>query len=205
MTEHKTKPHKRMYAAGLARRYGVLRARDLAAQGLAPAEIQRLVRRGLLVREGRGLYAPSGYPVTEHHTFATVAKRVPNGVVSLLSALAFHNIGTQLPYQVWLAVDRKAWTPRGLDLPVRIVRFSGSALTEGVRKHRVDGVSVRVYSLAKTVADCFKYRHKIGLDIALEALRESWRARRVTMEELTHYADVCRVRRIMQPYLESLA
>ena len=205
MDKRKKKQHNKKHIVSIARSHGVLRARDLAALDIPPIATQRLVREGTLVREGRGLYSLRDYRATRHHTLATVTKRLPNGVVCLLSALAFHQIGTQLPYQVWLALDRKAWTPQGLDLPVHVVRFSGAALTEGVESHRIEGVTVRVYSPAKTVADCFKYRNKVGLDVALEALRESWRERRVTMDELSRFARICRVARVMRPYLESLA
>jgi predicted transcriptional regulator of viral defense system len=132
-------------------------------------------------------------------------RRAPGAVVCLLSALSFHGIGTQLPYQVWLAIDVKAWPPREGYPPIRLVRFSGPALTEGVEVHELEGVPVRVYNPAKTVADCFKYRNKIGLDVALEALREVRRERRATMDELWHYAEVDRVAKVMLPYLEALA
>jgi predicted transcriptional regulator of viral defense system len=124
--------------------------------------------------------------------------------VCLLSALRFHGLTTQAPFEVWLALDRKARAPRGGSPSLRIVRMSGRALTTGVAEHRVEGVPVRVFNPAKTVADCFKYRNKIGLDVALEALRDAWRQRRVTMDELWRYAQVCRVSTVMRPYLESL-
>jgi predicted transcriptional regulator of viral defense system len=136
---------------------------------------------------------------------AEVARRVPKGVVCLLSALRFHGLTTQAPFEVWLAIENKAIAPK-LDYPsLRIVRFSGAALTEGVEEHVVDGVMVRVTGVAKTVADCFKYRNKIGLDVALEALREAWRGKRMTSDDLWRYAKVCRVANVMRPYLDSLA
>jgi predicted transcriptional regulator of viral defense system len=125
-------------------------------------------------------------------------------VVCLLSALQFHGLTTQSPFEVWVAIANKARAPKMEYPPLRIVRFSGAALTEGVEKHRVDGVTVRVTSVAKTVADCFKYRNKIGLDVALEALREAWNAKRVSIDDLWHYAQVCRVANVMRPYLEAL-
>jgi predicted transcriptional regulator of viral defense system len=126
-------------------------------------------------------------------------------VICLLSALRFHGIGTQLPSQVWIAIDRRARQPALSYPPLKVVRFTGAALSEGVRQHRLEGQTVRVYGVAKTLADCFKYRNKIGLDVALEALRAAWRARRFSMDELDHFAGICRVRRVMKPYLESLA
>jgi predicted transcriptional regulator of viral defense system len=127
---------------------------------------------------------------------------VPQGVVCLISALRFHELGTQLPHQIWLAIDRRARRPALKYPPLRIVRYSGAALTEGIEVHQLEGQSVRVYNVAKTLADCFKYRNKIGLDVALEALREAWRSRRFTMADMHRYAGICRVQRVMQPYLE---
>jgi predicted transcriptional regulator of viral defense system len=142
--------------------------------------------------------------MSEHHGLALAAAMVPKAVMCLLSALSFHRVGTQLPHEVWIALDRRTRRPR-LQYPrLRVVRFGGEALTEGVESHRIEGESVRVYSVAKTIADAFKYRNKIGLDVALEALRDGWRARRFTMDEIYRYARVCRVSRVMQPYLEAL-
>jgi len=188
----------------LARDLGVLRARDLAQHGIAREYLTRLVRAGLLERTGRGIYILPDTDLTEHHSLAEAAKRFPAGIVCLLSALRFHDLTTQAPFEVWLALPPSARAPRAGWPPLRVVRFSGSALTEGVEEHVIERARVRVYSPAKTVADCFKYRNKIGLDVALEALRETWRARRATMDELWRYAEVCRVTTVMRPYLESL-
>lgn len=190
---------------GLVHERGLIRERDLAERGLARGHLARLARRGLLERRGRGLYALPGGGDSEHWGLAEASALVPHGVVCLLSALRFHDLTTQAPFEVWLAIDPKARRPATHELPLRIVRFSGDALTAGVETHIIDGVPIRVYSPAKTVADCFKYRHKLGLDVALEALREAWGERRVTMDELWRYAEVCRVARVMRPYLESLA
>lgn len=188
----------------LARERGVLRARDLEARGIPRQRLQSLCEQGVLFRSGRGLYTPATARLTEHHTFAEVGQRVPHGIICLLSALRFHDLTTQDPHQVWLAIDRKARRPRVNYPPLRIVRFSGPALTQGVEEHTIEGVRVHVYNPAKTVADCFKYRHKIGLDVALEALRDCWRERRATMDNLHRYAQICRVANVMRPYLESL-
>jgi predicted transcriptional regulator of viral defense system len=142
--------------------------------------------------------------VTENHSLAEACKRVPRGRVCLLSALQFHHFTTQNPHEVWLALDRKARRPAEGGVRLKVVRFSGQALTAGVETHTIENVSVPVYVPAKTVADSFKYRNKIGLDVALEALREAWRKRRVTMDELWRYARICRVANVMRPYLESL-
>lgn len=182
----------------------LLRSRDLTAQGFNRASLRQAVQAGLLERAGRGLYRPPGADITEHHTLAEVGKRIPHGVVCLLSALRFHGLTSQSPHEVWLALDHKAWRPRLDHVGLRIVRFAGLVLHDGVETHSIEGVPVRIYNPAKTVADCFKFRHKIGLDVALEALRETWHAGRATMKDLEHYARVDRVARVMSPYLASL-
>jgi len=183
---------------------GILRPRDLKQYGIRKEYLWHLWKRGILERIGRGLYRIPGAPITEHHTLAEAAKRVPNGVVCLLSALQFHGITTQAPYQIWMAIDRKARRPRDDYPALRIVRFSGPAFMEGREIHNIDDVDVPIYSPAKTVADCFKYRNKVGLDVALEALRECWRRRLCTMDDLWRYAKICRVQKVMRPYMESL-
>jgi len=134
-----------------------------------------------------------------------VAKRVPHGVICLLSALSFHQITTQNSAKVWLAVDQKAWSPHLSYPSIRLVRFSGEALTAGVEEHLVEGVPLHVYSVAKTIADLFKFRFKVGLDVAMEALRDGLKARKATRDEIMRYAHICRVARVIQPYLESEA
>ncbi len=188
----------------LVKEAGVLRPRDLDAHNISRSCLSRLARKGLVQRLSRGLYALPDADFGERHTVAEACKRIPHGVVCLLSALSFHEIGTQNPHRVWLAIDYKAWLPKPNGLPLRVVRFSGKALVEGVEEHDVEGVTVRVYCPAKTVADCFKYRDKIGLDVALEALRDSWSKRLVTMDDLWNYAKVCRMTQVMRPYLETL-
>ena len=189
----------------LVRTQGLLRPHDLAPLGIPRVALTRAVRRGQLERVGRGLYGLVARPVSAHGTLAEVARRVPKGVVCLLSALRFHDLTTQAPFEVWLAIDNKAATPKLDYPPLRLVRFSGAALAEGVEEHVVDGVTVRVTGVAKTVADCFKYRNKIGLDVALEALREAWNGKHMTSDQIWHYAKIDRVANVMRPYLESLA
>jgi predicted transcriptional regulator of viral defense system len=189
----------------LVRQYGVLRPRDLVACGLPGAYLGRLAQEGLVERVGRGLYRSRSVALTEQHTLAEVCRRVPQGVVCLLSALRFHNLTTQSPAEVWLALGSKTRTPKTDLLPLRIVRFSAAALAAGIEERLVEGVPVRVYDPAKTVVDCFKYRNKIGLEVALEALRMGWRERRLTMDQLWGYATICRMTNVMRPYLESLA
>jgi len=192
----------------LARDRGLIRPLDLATHGLPRVSLTRLVRQGRLARVGRGLYALPDRPVSEHSTLAEVARKHPRAVVCLLSALRFHELTTQAPFAIWLAIPNKARAP-SLDYPpLRIVRFPEAALTEGVDEHLIDGVPVRITGVARTVADCFKYRNKIGLDVALEALKEalgtSGQGRRTTMDDLWHFARLCRVANVMRPYLEAL-
>ncbi len=188
----------------LARKAGVLRPRDLEAEGIPREYLRRLLAEGLLERPGRGIYVASGLKPTPNHSLAEAVKRVPHGVVCLLSALQFHELTAQAPFEVWLAIGEKARLPKVDYPPLRIVRFSGAALERGIVQHPIEGVPVNVYTPAKTVADCFKYRNKIGLDVALEALRDCWRKRRATMDGLWQAAKTCRVANVMRPYLESL-
>ena len=188
----------------LAEQRPLLRARDLASHGLPPMVLSRLVAAGRLERIARGVYSLPGRSLSEHRSLAEVALRVPQGIVCLLSALRVHGIGTQAPFEVWIAIPHNSPTPR-LDQPaLRAIRMSGPALSEGIEPMQIDGVSVPVFNPAKTVADCFKYRNKIGLDVALEALRDGWAQRKLTIDALWHYATIDRVAKVMRPYLESV-
>lgn len=195
----------RLKAAGdFAGRLGVFRARDMVVAGYPREYIRRLVSQAKVRQLGRGLYAAVGFDGDQYQSLVQAAKRVPRGVVCLVSALQFHGIGTQSPHQVWLALPRDSNRPRGVELPLRFCKFSGPAYTFGVEEHALTGGTVRIYSPAKTVADCFKYRQKYGLDVAVEALREGWRGKKFSMKDLAEAAAVCRVSRVMQPYLEML-
>lgn len=195
-------PHQTILA--LAAQRGLIRPRDLDALGLPSVALTRLVRQGLLTRVGRGLYARPDRSVSEHGTLAEVARKHPQTIVCLLSALRVHDLTTQSPFEVWLAIPNKARAPKMGYPPLRIVRFSGAALTNGIEDRQIDGVTVRVTNVARTVADCFKFRNKIGLDVAMEALQEAWRAKRVSMDELWRYATLCRVANVMRPYMDTL-
>jgi len=188
----------------LTEQAGFVRAKDLEHCKIPRVYLQRLVASGKLVKHGRGLYGLPNAEVTEHHSLAQACKRVPHGVICLLSALSYHGLTTQTPFEVWMALDRTAWLPHVGNPKLRIVRFSGAAITDGIEETTIEGVSVRVYDVAKTVADCFKYRNKIGIDVAMEALRDAWRQKKCTMETLWRYAKVCRVTNVMRPYLEML-
>ena len=191
-------------ALALAERQPLLRARDLAEHGLPTVVLSRLVAAGKLERVARGIYSLPGRPGSEHRSLAEAALRVPRGVVCLLSALRVHGIGTQAPFEVWLAIPHHSPTPRLEQPALRTVRMSGPAFSEGIDAVEIDGVKVPVFNANKTVADCFKYRNKIGLDVALEALREGWSQRKLSMDALWHYATVNRVANVMRPYLESV-
>ena len=186
------------------REAGVLRPRDLQAAGIPGSYLARLAHRGLLTRIDRGLYTLPDGDAGEHHSLAEATKRVPRGIVCLLSALGYHGLTTQSPFEVWMAIGEKDRRPKTEGQALRIVRFSGDALQAGVETHVVDGVPVRIYSPAKTVADCFKYRNKIGVDVAIEALKDCVEQRRCTADELWQYARICRVSNVMRPYMESV-
>jgi|SRR5580658_6947663 predicted transcriptional regulator of viral defense system len=188
----------------LAAKRQILRSKDVSGLGIPRNYLPRLVRRGILRKLGRGLYASASLQITEHVSLVEAAYKVPRGTICLLSALQFHKFTTQAPHQVWMAVDVKAWAPRVKSPPVRFVRMSGRALRFGVKEYPVRGASLKVYTAAKTVADCFKFRNKMGTDIALEALRECRRLRKATMDELWVAAKVCRVANVMRPYMEFL-
>ncbi len=188
----------------LLHRQPIIRTRDLARARIPRNYLSRLVERGQLQKVGRGIYTASTAPASEHITLLEVSRKIPKGVICLLSALRFHEIGTQLPSEVWIAIDVKAWIPRIKSPAVRIAYFSRKALNYGVQEPQVVGGTIRVFSPAKTVADCFKYRHKVGMDIALEALRETYRLKKASMNELFEAAKICRVANVMKPYLESL-
>jgi predicted transcriptional regulator of viral defense system len=189
----------------LARRKGILRVKDLCAAGIHPEYLRRLCQKGKLLRIGRGLYMPADARPSANISLAQAARRVPRGIVCLLSALRFHGIGTANPFEVWMALARDVRRPQVEHPPLRILRFSGKALSEGVEHHKIESVSVRVYCPAKTVADCFKFRNKIGLDVAVEALRDCLRRRKCTRDQLWQYAKVCRVTEVMRPYLEAVS
>jgi predicted transcriptional regulator of viral defense system len=192
-------PVRRVFA-----RSGIARSRDLERAGLSRTQIRRLVERGVIERVGRGLYRNPGARPTEWSDLAKAARLAPGGVVCLLSALRFHGLTTQNPFEVWTAIDRKAWRPRPGHPPLRLVFLSGAALREGVEEHKVDGVRLLVFSAAKTVADCFKFRNKIGTDVAVEALRAYRRAHPKALEAVWRFAEVDRVTRVIRPYLEAL-
>lgn len=188
----------------LAEKKGMLRANDLESIGISRNYLYKLHKEGRLERTATGLYVLPEAPVTEHSPLAEVAKRVPHAIVCLISALSFHEITTQIPHEIWLTIPRGAWRPRMDYPPLNLTHVSGAAYTFGVQEHTINGVSAKIYSPAKTVADCFKFRNKVGLDVAIEALREAWRSRAAAMDELVEAAQINRVSKIMRPYLEAV-
>lgn len=198
LTEHEA-------ALRLAAERGVLRARDALAEGVSSTTLTRLVRGGDLVRVGRGLYELPDADVSEHHTLAEVARRAPHVAICLLSALAYHELTTQQPFEVWLA-HRRGTRPPAIERPrIRVFRFSVPSFDHGIVVHDIDHVPVQITTPAKSVADAFKFRSTVGVDVAVEALRDYLRLRAGTIDELWAAAEVCRVRAVLRPYLEALA
>jgi len=181
------------------------RTREAIEAGLSNVALTRLVRQGQITRIARGLYARADRPSTELDSLIDVAAYSGQGIFCLLTALRFHRLTTQSPFEVWLALPNKARAPQIDYPPIRLVWYSGAAFVEGVEQHSASGQLIKVYSIAKTIADCFKYRNKIGVDVGIEALREAWTHKRVTMRELYHFGKICRVEKVMRPYLESLS
>src|SRR3974390_1091909 len=175
----------------LAAKQQIVRTKDASELGIPRNYLGRLVRKGALEKVHRGLYASPQFAGTEHVTLIEVAYQMPTGVVCLLSALRFHHFTTQSPHEVWMAIGSKAWAPKISSPSIRIVRMSGLALHFGLKEHKISGAILRVFSPAKTVADCFKFRNKIGLDVAIEALKECRRTKKATMDELWAAAKVC--------------
>jgi predicted transcriptional regulator of viral defense system len=188
----------------LAGRRGVIRPRDLVAIGIPREYASRMAADGSLVRVGRGLYRLPDAVTSSTTSLAEVATSVPSGVICLVSALVFHGMTTQPAPEVWVAVPNKAWRSRSVAWPVRFVYMGEEAMRAGVERHEIESVRVRIFSPAKTVADCFKYRNKVGLDVAMEALR-NYVAKTRSVDELWRHAKVCRVTRVIAPYLEAMA
>lgn len=187
----------------LLKKKAVIRPRDLASLNIGRMTLSRLCDQGVAQKVGHGLYRLAGAAVSEHDLLVEACKAVPNGAICLLSALRLHDLTTQSPHQIWMAIDVKARIPK-TGLPIKFVRFSGPALQQGVITRKVHGATIRLYGPAKTVADCFKFRNKIGLDVALESLRECTKKKLCSMDELWQYAQLCRVGTVMRPYLEAI-
>jgi len=189
-------------AAGIG---AFFRPRDLHPIGVSIRQLQRLVKEGAVEKLGRGLYRLADAELTEFETIAMVASAVPGAIMCLLTALRVHEIGTQLPHEIWVALDRDRRKPRHPPAALRVVRFSGAMLTYGVTTRAMLGVPVSITSPARTVVDCFRFRKKIGMDVAMEALRDAVGTRVATTDEIARAAEVCRIRTVIGPYLEALS
>lgn len=187
----------------VARKQSVFRAGDVLDAADPRSTLRRMATQGEIIRVGRGLYALADAEVSGNHSFVEATKRYPGGVICLTSALFFHGIGTQMPYEIWMMRPDRKMTPNK-DFPIRFVYSTGAAFSHGIETHRIEGMEVSIYAPSKTVADCYKYRNKIGLDVAIEALKEGWRAKHFTMDELWEAAKACRVQNTIQPYVEML-
>lgn len=188
----------------LARQKGMLRSSDLTDAGVARVVLTRLTASGQLERAGRGLYRLPQTQTSEFESLITLAIKVPQAVFCLLTALQFHGLTTQLPRQIWIAMPRGSHTPTIDYPPVKMVQFTGASYMEGVEVFERDQVKLKVYGVAKTIADCFKHRNKIGIDVALEALKDARAQQKVSANDLWHFAKICRVANVMRPYLEAL-
>ena len=191
-------------ARNLLEERGIVRLREFKAAGITAATIGRMRQGGDVARLARGLYRRPDAPISANHSLAAAAKRQPKGVICLVSALSFHGLTDQLPRAVWMAVGAKDWAPRAGAPLIRIVRFTEAFLTEGVVSERIEGVTVNVFDVAKTVADCFRHRRTIGQPIAIEGLREALRQRKATPAEIVRYAERGRISTVIRPYLEAL-
>jgi predicted transcriptional regulator of viral defense system len=193
----------RAQALELLAAHSMMRLKDFAAHGVGPETLARLLRDGIIVRPARGLYQLADGSADTHHVLAEAATLVPKGIVCLVSALQFHGLTLQMPSRVWMAIERTAWRPRIDYPPIRFVRFAGTAMTEGVERHRIEGVDVAITEPARTIVDCFRYRAKVGIDVAMEGLREGLRQRKATSDQLWRYGTKARIWSTMKPYVEA--
>jgi len=183
---------------------GILRPRDLDSYRIPRMVLLRMEQKGMLTKISRGIYTLPGIEYSEHHSIAAACKKVPQGVICLISALVFYKLTTQAPFQVWMAIGEKDRKPQVDYPPIRFFRFSKDAYTQAINEKIIDKVRVRIYNPAKTIADCFKYRNKIGKDVAIEALRDCLEQKLCTVDDLWKYAKICRVANVMKPYLEAM-
>jgi predicted transcriptional regulator of viral defense system len=186
------------------KRKPLVRSSELTSNGIDPKTIQRMVHSGELLRIARGLYSDPYHIPDTYHSLAEAQRMVESGVVCLLSALSYHEIGTQNPSFVWMAIPNKAWKPNIESSPIEIVRFSGAAYSKGIEELVIESTTVYIYSIPKTIADCFKYRNKIGIDVAVEALKDVVNTQKTSINEIIHYAEICRVQKVITPYLEGM-
>ena len=178
--------------------------RSYVAQALPLQPLVAWARVGEVIRLARGLYQLPDAPFDTSHSLAEAAKRLPKGVVCLVSALAFHGLTDQLPKKVWMAIGKKDWAPKPDGIPIRVIRFTESLLAESVETHVIEGVPVKVFGVAKTIADCFRHRNKVGLSVAIEGLQEALRQRKASPAEIARHAERGGISTVIRPYLEAL-
>jgi len=188
----------------LLEQHKIVRTTELSRAGVHPETIRRMVKTGDIIKLARGLYSLPGYQPTEYYSLIEAQKLVDQGVVCLLSALSYHEIGTQNPSEIWMAIPRKTRPPKIENSPVKIVKFSEEGYQAGIETHSIENNEIKIYNIPKTIADCFKYRNKLGIDVAIEALKDVMLNKRTTVDELLKYAEIYRVRQIITPYMESL-
>lgn len=194
----------RTRALDLLKTRGMMRLKDFIAKNIEPETLARLVRDKQVVRPARGLYQLPDAPVDAAHTLVEATVLVPKGVICLISALQFHEFTLQMPSAVWMAIERSAWKPMISYPPIRFVRFSGWAMTDGVEWYSIQSYKVHITNPARTIVDCFRYRNKVGIDVAMEALRDGIRRRKCTPDQLWQYAKKVRIWTIMRPYVEAV-
>ena len=188
----------------IAKEQGFIKANDLEQKGISRNYLYVLHKEERLTKLDNGLYVLSNYPYTEHSEIAGICKRYPSAVICLISSLDYYNLTTQIPHKIWIALPRGTWHPKLKFPPLNVRSLSGETYSFGITEIKMQGVNIKVYSAAKTIADCFRFRNKIGLDVAIEALKDAWRSQIASVDELMLAARVCKVDRIMQPYLEAI-
>ena len=194
----------RQIAHTLLEEHGIMRLAELRSAGVTAATVSRMARAGEVIRLARGLYQLPDAPFDTSHSLAEAAKRLPKGVVCLVSALAFHGLTDQLPKKVWMAIGKKDWAPKPDGMPIRVIRFTESLLAQSVETHVIEGVPVKVFGVAKTIADCFRHRNKVGLSVAIEGLQEALRQRKASPAEIARHAERGGISTVIRPYLEAL-
>ncbi|HFD2382553.1 TPA: type IV toxin-antitoxin system AbiEi family antitoxin domain-containing protein [Legionella pneumophila] len=200
----KTKDSYKQKVLQMASKTGIVRMSDLTEMGITRATISRLVSENKLEKLASGLYCLSETELSEKESLVIIASRVPQAVFCLLTALQIHDLTTQLPRKVWIAMPKGSHAPKMDYPPLKMVQYSDEAFSEGIEIIESDNIKLRVYNRAKTIADCFKHRNKIGIDVAIEALKEAYSKNKVTVDELWHYAKICRVANVMRPYIETI-
>jgi predicted transcriptional regulator of viral defense system len=182
---------------------GIVTSADIRKLGFSPKQLCYMKAKGILRRISRGVYTLSGH-VTANETFTEIALKIPHGVICLFSALQYHELTTQMPYESWVAIEKNSYYPRSLKPSVKIIQLTGKIFSSGIETHTDNGVSIKVYCPAKTVVDCFRFRNKIGIDIAIEAMRDVLSQKKAAYDEIWEYARICRMTKVMRPYLEAI-